>query len=329
MPTTNIPVKSRHTAKISGTTVRPQWLDKQLYPFESRFVEVEGNHIHYIDEGTGPTLLLLHPGVGWSFMYSDIIQELRSRFRCVALDLPGFGLSPAEPGYQHTLIGDSRLLERFISTLGLSEVTLFSHDVTGSIALGVVARRPEWFRAVIVLPSFAWPLESYRKVYAMIQLMGSPMFRFLSYHFNFFLEYTLRTITKKPKQPFSDPEKLAYRGPNLDRAVRRYPHDLFKSVTKSHDYLADLEQRLSAISAPIRPANVLLRSQAGRAEKEMPALLIFAEDGTIEMGWLSRFEQLFPLHRSVVMQGSHHFPQVYDSQGVATAIRRWWDEEIE
>jgi len=144
---------------------RPQWLDEQLYPFQSRFVEVEGNRIHYIDEGSGPTLFFVHPGVGWSFMYSDIIQDLRSRFRCVALDLPGFGLSPAAPGYQHTLTGDSRLLERFMQALGLTDVTLFSHDVTGSIALGVVARRPEWFRAVVVLPSFAWPLERYRKVY--------------------------------------------------------------------------------------------------------------------------------------------------------------------
>jgi haloalkane dehalogenase len=309
MSTTNVPVFSSHTAGISGAMQRPQWLDEQLYPFQSRFVEVEGNRIHYIDEGSGPTLFFVHPGVGWSFMYSDIIQDLRSRFRCVALDLPGFGLSPAVPGYQHTLAGDSRLLERFMQALGLTDVTLFSHDVTGSIALGVVARRPEWFRAVVVLPSFAWPLERYRKVYPMIQLIGSPLFRFLSTHFNFFLEYTLKTITKKPKQPFSDREKQAYRGPNLDRAVRRYPHDLFKSVTKSHDYLVDLEQRLSEIS-------------------DMPALLIFAEDGTIEMGWLSRFEQLFPRHRSVVIQGSHHFPQVYDAAAVAAAIRSWWDEEI-
>jgi haloalkane dehalogenase len=109
-------------------------------------------------------------------MYSDIIQELRGRFRCVALDLPGFGLSPAAPGYQHTLTGDSRLLERFISTLGLSDIMLFAHDVTGAVALGVVARRPEWFRAAIVLPSFAWPVESYRGIYAMIGLVGSRSF---------------------------------------------------------------------------------------------------------------------------------------------------------
>jgi haloalkane dehalogenase len=296
-------------------------------------------------------LFFIHPGVGWSFMYSDIIQELRSRFRCVALDLPGFGLSPAAPGYQHTLTGDSRLLERFMQALGMTDVTLFSHDLTGSIALGVVARRPEWFRAVIVLPSFAWPLEHYRKVYPMIQLMGSPLFRFLSTHFNFFLEYMLRAVTKKPKRPFSDLEKQVYRGPNLDRAVRRYPHDLFKSVTKSHDYLADLEQRLSEISAPIlashlandasastaaqsggtkgNDASASSYGQVGRAEKEMPALLIFGEqDATIKMGWLARLECIFPRHRTIIMKGSHHFPQIYDSAAVASAIRSFWDEEI-
>jgi len=307
MSITNIPVSNDH---VLDTVKRPTWLDEQLYPFQSHFVEVEGNRIHYVDEGSGPTLLLLHPGVGWSFMYSDIIQELRDRFRCLALDLPGFGLSSAAPGYQHTLTSDSRLLERFIQTLGLSDIMLFAHDVTGSIALGVVARRPEWFRAVIVLPSFAWPLESYEGIYAMVGLVGSPIFRFLSYHFNFFLEYTLKTMTKRPKQHFSEGEKQAYRGPNLDRAVRRYPHDLFRSVTKSHDYLTDLEQRLSTI-------------------KRIPALLIFGDlDGTIKMGWMARLERIFPRHRSIVMKGSHHFPQVYDSVAVADAIRSFWDEVV-
>lgn len=117
MSTTNISVAHNHT---SDTIQRPIRLDEQLYPFQSHFVEVEGNCIHYIDEGSGPTLLMLHPGVGWSFMYSDIVLELRGRFRCLALDLPGFGLSTAAPGYQHTLTGDSRLLERFIQALGLA-----------------------------------------------------------------------------------------------------------------------------------------------------------------------------------------------------------------
>jgi haloalkane dehalogenase len=98
MSLTNVSVSRNHVATVSSTRQRPTWLDEQLYPFQSRFVEVEGSRIHYIDEGAGTTLLFVHPGVGWSFMYSDIIQELRGNFRCVALDLPGFGLSAAVPG---------------------------------------------------------------------------------------------------------------------------------------------------------------------------------------------------------------------------------------
>ncbi len=55
-------------------TQRPQWLDEQLYPFQSRFVEIDGNRIHYIDEGSGPILFFLHPGIGWSFI-SELWDE--------------------------------------------------------------------------------------------------------------------------------------------------------------------------------------------------------------------------------------------------------------
>jgi len=311
MSTTNYPVSANQSAAMRETAQRPQWLDEQLYPFQSHFVEIGGNRIHYIDEGTGPILFFLHPGIGWSFIFRDIIKDLRTHFRCVALDLPGFGLSPAAPSYQHTLTGDSRLVERFIQTLGLADITLFAHDITGTIGLGAVGRHPEWFRAVILGPSFAWPLEGYPRIYYAVKLIGSSLFRFLGVNFNFFLEYYLSNVTKKPKQHFSLQEKQAYRGPMADRAVRRYPHDLFRSAARSHDYLVDLQQRL-------------------RSLKETPALLIFGDqDGLIKLGWLDRLEQLFPRHRSIVMPGCHHFPQEYDPVGVATAIRRWWDEEIE
>jgi haloalkane dehalogenase len=307
----NPSVTDNQGTTIQETAPRPQWLDEQLYPFQSRFVQVDGNHLHYIDEGSGPTLFFLHPVIGWSFIYRDMIKELRSRFRCVALDLPGYGLSPATPEYVHTFTGDSRLVERFFQALGLCDVTLFGHDAADPIGLGVVARRPEWFRAVIVSNGSAWPMENYKYYYAFSRLMGSSLFRFLSVNFNFFLEVFLSSVTRKPAQHFSAKEMQAYRGPNLDRAVRGYPHDLIKSATKSHDYLVDLEQRLFTL-------------------REMPALLIFGDqDGLIKIGWLTRFEHLFPRHRSIVIKDCGHFPQEYDPVGIATAIRRWWDEEIE
>src|SRR6266571_498398 len=123
MSITTYSVTDHQNATMREATQRPQWLDEQLYPFQSRFVEIDGNRIHYIDEGSGPLLLFLHPGLGWSFTYRNVIKELRSRFRCVALDLPGFGLSQAGAGYQHTLTKDSLLLERFIQELGLVDIT--------------------------------------------------------------------------------------------------------------------------------------------------------------------------------------------------------------
>jgi pimeloyl-ACP methyl ester carboxylesterase len=62
----------------------------------------------------------------------------------------------------------------------------------------------------------------------------------------------------------------------------------------------------------------------------MPALLIFGDqDATIKLGWLAQLERICPRHRTIIMKGSHHFPQMYDPIGVATAIQNWWDEEME
>ncbi|HZU01291.1 MAG TPA: alpha/beta fold hydrolase [Ktedonobacteraceae bacterium] len=305
----NVPVSSNQK-RIQETVQQPQWLDKQLYPFQSHFVEIEGNRIHYIDEGSGPIVLFVHPGFGWSFTNREIIKGLRDRYRCIALDLPGFGLSPASPTYRHTLIGDSRLIERFIQTLALTDITLFGQDITGSAAFGVMGRRPEEFRAAIILEGFLWSVKKEVRVYPMIQLVGSPFLRWLSNTFNFFIEYSLATLKKKGQQKFSAQEMKAYRGPMLKREVRRHPHDLFSSATRSDDYLVDLEKRLQSL-------------------KGMPALLIFSDaEIMVKMGWLQHMEQLFPKHRSIVLQGSHHFPQEYDPASVVTEIRRWLDEEI-
>jgi len=76
---------------------RPQWVPQRLYPFEDRYLPLDGVQLHYVDEGEGPPLLMLHGNPTWSFLYRDIILGLRDRFRCIAVDHPGFGLSAAPP----------------------------------------------------------------------------------------------------------------------------------------------------------------------------------------------------------------------------------------
>src|SRR5262245_26521087 len=82
---------------------RPAWLTSDLFPFTSRFVEVDGARIHYVDEGRGPALLFLHGAPNWSFFYREFVSALRDDFRCIALDFPGFGLSAADARHPVTV----------------------------------------------------------------------------------------------------------------------------------------------------------------------------------------------------------------------------------
>src|SRR6185369_4619361 len=98
---------------------RPGWVPDELYPFESHFAEIGGARVHYVDEGTGPVLLLLHGNPTWSFLYREIIRDLRSSFRCIAVDYPGFGLSTARAGYGFTPREHSAVVEKLVLALEL------------------------------------------------------------------------------------------------------------------------------------------------------------------------------------------------------------------
>jgi haloalkane dehalogenase len=122
---------------------RPPWLDERLFPCRSRFLELDGCRVHYIDEGDGSPLLLLHGNPTWSFLYRDIVKGLRDRFRCVALDYPGFGLSTARAGYGFTPAEHANIVERFLLTLDLRDVTLMVQDWGGPIGLGAASKHSE------------------------------------------------------------------------------------------------------------------------------------------------------------------------------------------
>jgi haloalkane dehalogenase len=104
-----------------------------LFPVEHRFLDLDGARIHYVDEGSGETLLLLHGNPSWSFLYRKITAALHNDFRCVALDYPGYGMSDAPPGYGFTPKEHSMVLERFVDRLGPGNLTIMAQDWGGPI----------------------------------------------------------------------------------------------------------------------------------------------------------------------------------------------------
>jgi haloalkane dehalogenase len=78
-------------------TNRPTWIPQDLYPFDDHYVDVDGATVHYVDEGDGPPLLLLHGNPTWSFLYRDVIKGVNDRCRCIAPGPPRASASPARP----------------------------------------------------------------------------------------------------------------------------------------------------------------------------------------------------------------------------------------
>jgi haloalkane dehalogenase len=286
---------------------RPAWLPASLFPFESHFQDVDGCCVHYIDEGDGPTLLLLHGNPTYSLLYRKIVAQLRGRFRCVALDYPGFGLSTAAAGYDYRPESHSRVVEHFAAALDLHELTIMVQDWGGPIGLGLAGRRPELVRALIIGNTWAWPTDAPSTV-RFSKLMGSAVGQFAIERLNLFVRVILPGGVKRSKLA---PEVLAaYRGPFL-RPESRGPVALFpKEILDSHAYLAEVESGLAGL-------------------RERPCLIVWGDrDVAFKAAERERFEATFVRHRTHILHGAGHYIQEDAGEEIALAVRAWWDDEV-
>src|SRR5690349_15504506 len=114
---------------------QPVWVNKTLFPFNSRWIKIDQHDLHYVDEGKGETILFVHGTPEWSFGFRDLIKNLRNDYRCIAVDHLGFGLSekPAEGDY--SCQAHAARLEKFIRALNIDTITLVANDFGGSIGL--------------------------------------------------------------------------------------------------------------------------------------------------------------------------------------------------
>jgi len=128
----------------------------ELYPFESHFLDVGGPRLHFVDEGEGEAVLMVHGNPTWSFYYRELIAALRSQYRVVALDHIGCGLSEKPSNYPYTLATHIQNLEKLVAYLGLSRVNMVVHDWGGAIGFGWATRHPELLRRSVVLNTAAF-----------------------------------------------------------------------------------------------------------------------------------------------------------------------------
>ncbi|GGP17675.1 alpha/beta fold hydrolase [Nonomuraea glycinis] len=136
------------------------------YPFTSHWYDhPTGLRQHYLDEGTGAPVLFLHGNPSWSYLWRRPILALRDRYRCLAPDHIGMGLSdkPAADRYRHTLasrVDDlDALTTHLIEDRGVPDHgwTLVMHDWGGPIGMAWAGRHPDRVARLVVLNTAAFP----------------------------------------------------------------------------------------------------------------------------------------------------------------------------
>ena len=141
--------------------IRPAWVSDELFPFDSRFFPVgPDRHMHHVDEGTGPPIVMVHGNPSWSFEFRHLIASLRGTHRCIAMDHIGFGLSSRSPRREdHHPRAHARNLIALLEALDVRDVTLFLTDWGGPIGLEFARKHPDRVSGLVIANSWSWPVS--------------------------------------------------------------------------------------------------------------------------------------------------------------------------
>lgn len=230
---------------------------RALYPFQSHYAQVNGRRVHYVDEGAGDSVVLLHGNPTWSFLYRDFIPRLSQRYRVIAPDYVGFGLSekPADEA-AYSLESHIATLVALLDGLRVDNVTLVMQDWGGPIGLGYALRRPERMRALVIMNTWAFTDASrfHRGPYPW-RLLHAPVFgQLLLRRRNLMVEANLLMGTFH-RERIAGAVLEAYRLPFPDYGSRTgvlaFPRSIpLKPGDAAYDAIARIERSLPGLRLP-------------------------------------------------------------------------------
>ena len=176
------------------------------YPFTSHYAQVNGNWMHYLDEGkqNADILLMLHGNPSWSFLFRKPVQALKENYRCLVPDHIGMGLSdkPDQIDYQHTLSNRVDDLEQLLDQLDVNKnITLILHDWGGMIGMTYACRFPDRIKRLVITNTVAFHLPKTKKLPWQLKLSRSPLGPLLIRGLNAFCRGAVKDcVTRRPMQ---------------------------------------------------------------------------------------------------------------------------------
>ena len=292
----------RHGAPIPAGTPSTQvdWVGLKDYPFESRFLAVDGGQMHYIDEGKGEPVVFVHGTPSWSYEWRGLVSALRADHRCIAMDHIGFGLSekPAAWGYKPE--DHARNLDALLTRLDLRDITLVVHDFGGPIGLSYALAHPERVKRVVVINSWMWSLSDNSQAQKADKLLRGPLGPLL---------YKDRNLSPRRLMPWalkgelSEAEAAAALGPFPTPESREGLYQMGLGLVGSSAWYDGLWGQRDKLSAT-------------------PMLVVWGEaDPTFSVNEMARWRAAFPAATVVPLPEVGHWPQITAPEATLRALQ--------
>jgi haloalkane dehalogenase len=283
--------------------IRPFDVDPVEYPFADHWFPYRDGYIHYVDEGQGPTVLLLHGNPTWSYLYRDVVKSLRAECRLVAPDYPGFGMSKAPTNYSFTPQEHEDVVVSLIRSLELANIVLVVQDWGGPIGMSYAVGNRRNLRGLVVMNTWAWPASGLQQIFSVV-MGGWPIGYLLQTRRNYFAKSMLpngifrsdrvtATLRKAYTDPFPTPKS-------------RIPTWIFpRQIRKSRAWLAGIQSALPNVADV--PAQILsgTHDDPGFPAKEM-----------------AKWQRVFHDQETETLEDASHSVQEDRPDRVAESIRR-------
>jgi haloalkane dehalogenase len=186
--------------KVSANEINyPEWLDRKEYPFKSHFFTLPVGKMHYIDEGKGDPILMVHGNPGWSFEFRKIISEMSKTNRCIAIDHIGFGLSDKPYDFDYLPASHAKNFELLMDSLNLNNITMTFNDWGGPIGLSYAIKHPEKIKKLVILNTYLWSVENDPYYQKFSGMMGGKIGSFMIKNFNVFGKFFLKQVVGDKK----------------------------------------------------------------------------------------------------------------------------------
>ncbi|WP_347158049.1 alpha/beta fold hydrolase [Pontibacter chitinilyticus] len=264
--------------------------------------------MHYIDEGEGMPIVMLHGTPSWSFLYRNLIKILRKHYRCIAMDMIGFGLSDKPENWSYKPRAHAANFEKLMEHLQLKDITLLTHDFGTPIGLAYAIRHPGNVKNIVMLNSWTWSLSRHQTFTKASKYLVGPLGKFLHSKLN----VSTRTLVN---ELFGD--------------IENFPEPLKQHYVQALGQPEDCVKKLACARELVGASKWYeeLWQQRKRIQ-DIPTLILWGErDKLIKIEALQHWKKFFHECYVIHFEDGGHFLQEHNATEVAHYVQNFIKEE--